>query len=239
MERYTKRKEDKHQKVGKNATDNLYIWITWLLCEKKSISFLWTKANESAWRVIKKIKIDLLTVDESIFHYSEKNKIYRGDWGNFRTGEILLCMSFSSVFPCFFLMSKWVLDFEMGLRLYVIKWGQKWQQSSMFWSTSDLTLLVDTLVLSDNIWSVIALQTWRLATDWYMTSISWIPSHVGISGNKQTNALARPSVMNNCDIIFSGPSTEPWLPAYASQEWQEKWIRSDMGRFTNSILPTV
>jgi hypothetical protein len=69
----------------------------------------------------------------------------------------------------------------------------------------------------------------------------WIPSNVGLEGNKLVDERARHAALNGAvfdrplpPIDFQGMARSVLL-----REWQRKWDAADIGRFAHSILPKV
>jgi hypothetical protein len=80
-----------------------------------------------------------------------------------------------------------------------------------------------------------------LLKDVVEVEIMWIPSHVGIEGNKIVDEQARHVALNGAvydrplpPVDFQGLARSILL-----REWQEKWDAADTGRFAHSILPRV
>jgi hypothetical protein len=82
----------------------------------------------------------------------------------------------------------------------------------------------------------------------YDISLMWIPSHVGIQGNKRADVLANEvpisgtlfqdqagltTVNMNTSDIHTRARTK------LLREWQERWNDSEMGRYCYSIVPRV
>jgi hypothetical protein len=71
--------------------------------------------------------------------------------------------------------------------------------------------------------------------------LMWIPSHVGLVGNKLVDGEARYAPLNGS--IFDRPPSPCDFQSLARpvllREWQRKWDLADHGQFTHSNLPRV
>jgi hypothetical protein len=80
----------------------------------------------------------------------------------------------------------------------------------------------------------------------YDTSLMWIPSHVGIQGNKRADILAKEG--STSGTLFQGQAglttvntsdIHTRARTRLLTEWQEIWNDSEMGRYCCSIVPRV
>ena len=73
-------------------------------------------------------------------------------------------------------------------------------------------------------------------------SCSWVPSHVGISGNEIVDKLAKESLsLKNisCFIPIGFKDLYPFVDKIFLQKWQERWNSDTKGRFYFPIEPLV
>jgi RNase H len=152
-------------------------------------------------------------------------------------------------------------DFEMGFRLAEPSGVFMLEMTAILYALGHIRShsLGRYMILSDSMSSIMALQTkivskkihplvfdckealWRLSTMGYSVSLAWIPAHVGIQRNKRANALAKLAALEDV-YLQASPISSDFIPLARSRiqnEWQEKWNRSEMGRFAYSILPSV
>jgi ribonuclease HI len=115
------------------------------------------------------------------------------------------------------------------------------------------------LILTDSLSSIAALQSqyispkthslvydckvafWILLGIGYEISIGWVPSHVGIGGNERVDQIAKIAA-SGAEFLETAPHSFDYVPLAKKRvlgEWQDRWDRSDMGRYAHSIFPTI
>jgi hypothetical protein len=70
--------------------------------------------------------------------------------------------------------------------------------------------------------------------------IMWIPSHVGLKGNK--HEWLRHPALNDAvfeEVVYPPFDLKGLAKSVLLREWQGKWDAADIGRFAHSILPNV
>ena len=70
--------------------------------------------------------------------------------------------------------------------------------------------------------------------------LSWIKAHIGHSGNKRADQLAREAVNNAAIRINTPPSWAAYkqaLKAKIYEEWEQRWINDNAYRMTKIFYP--